>query len=601
MPKRKRGLTPLENQSRTITRRQERRMVQHPQYAARIFPSTVARFSCGPMTRVCQHCRALRFDNESLNCCHNGKVSLPLLSPYPDELRHLLTQKSVESTNFLENIRRYNSAFAMASMGASIVQPPGRGPYCFRIHGQIYHRSGTLHPPPGKPRTYSQLYILEGQQAVQARLSHAENQDCRNDVMQTILNVLQRLNPFVAAYKQMHQIEQEEIERAATEQRSPSTVTMVIKKGKDPRRYNEPRHDEVAAIFVGQNGAPPPDRDIIIYPHGHGPTLLSSWSENCDPMVYPILFPSGDQGYRRDQQHTEQYKTQHRNTITLLQYYAYRLAIRHSFSAIHACGKLFQQYIVDAYVKTEGFRLHYIRTNQTKLRVDLYTGLMDHVRSKAEERHMQPGKIVVLPSSFPGSPRAMQHNYQDAMAIVAKYGKPDLFLTFTCNPKSQDITNNLGPNQRPEHRPDLVARVFKQQLTELLDDILHKHVLGKVAALVYVIEFQKRGLPHTHMLIILESNSKLQHPADIDSIISAEIPDPITNPVLYDIISSTMIHGPCGHLNPKSVCMDKGQCTKAYPKPYQPRTTLAANGYPNYRRADNGRTIKIRSLEVDNR
>ena len=55
---------------------------------------------------------------------------------------------------------------------------------------------------------------------------------------------------------------------------------------------------------------------------------------------------------------------------------------------------------------------------------------------------MPPGIPVVLPSSFSGSPRAMQQNYQDAMAIVAKYGKPDLFLTYTCNPKIREITEN---------------------------------------------------------------------------------------------------------------------------------------------------------------
>ena len=53
-----------------------------------------------------------------------------------------------------------------------------------------------------------------------------------------------------------------------------------------------------------------------------------------------------------------------------------------------------------------------------------------------------PGRIIILPSTFNGSPRAMQQNYQDAMAIVSKFGKPNLFLTFTCNPKCQAITEN---------------------------------------------------------------------------------------------------------------------------------------------------------------
>ena len=48
--------------------------------------------------------------------------------------------------------------------------------------------------------------------------------------------------------------------------------------------------------------------------------------------------------------------------------------------------------------------------------------------------------------------------------IVAKLSKPDLFLTFTCNPKWPEIVANLLPGQTASDRPDLVARVFKLKL-----------------------------------------------------------------------------------------------------------------------------------------
>jgi len=65
---------------------------------------------------------------------------------------------------------------------------------------------------------------------------------------------------------------------------------------------------------------------------------------------------------------------------------------------------------------------------------------MDQLNSRAEESNLQPGRVVILPSTFQGSPHSLQQNYQDAMAIIAKFGKPDLFLTFTCNPKWREIT-----------------------------------------------------------------------------------------------------------------------------------------------------------------
>ena len=74
------------------------------------------------------------------------------------------------------------------------------------------------------------------------------------------------------------------------------------------------------------------------------------------------------------------------------------------FSPIHSGAKLFQQYAVDAYVKTEGCRLYYIRNNQAKLRVELYSDLMDHLQNTAIERNIRIGTPVVLPSTFAGSP-----------------------------------------------------------------------------------------------------------------------------------------------------------------------------------------------------
>lgn len=44
---------------------------------------------------------------------------------------------------------------------------------------------------------------------------------------------------------------------------------------------------------------------------------------------------------------------------------------------------------------------------------------------RAEPMNKTAGVPVILPSSFIGSPRAMNENYQDSMAIIRKYGKPD--------------------------------------------------------------------------------------------------------------------------------------------------------------------------------
>ena len=78
------------------------------------------------------------------------------------------------------------------------------------------------------------------------------------------------------------------------------------------------------------------------------------------------------------------------------------------------------------------------------------------------------------------------------MAIVRALGKPSLFITMTCNPAWEEVTRALLPGQRPEDRPDVVARVFNLKLQRLLDDIKQGAFGGKVGHLS-VIEFQKRG------------------------------------------------------------------------------------------------------------
>ena len=85
---------------------------------------------------------------------------------------------------------------------------------------------------------------------------------------------------------------------------------------------------------------------------------------------------------------------------------------------------------------------------------------------------------------------------------------------------------------------------------------------------MYVVEFQKRGLPHVHMLIWLDSQSKKKLNANVDSFVSAEIPDPIKDPIGYQAVARHMMHGPCGLLNTKSPCMKDMKCSKHFPKKY---------------------------------
>jgi hypothetical protein len=170
---------------------------------------------------------------------------------------------------------------------------------------------------------------------------------------------------------------------------------------RDKRRYNLPVVNEIAVVFVGENGEPPSKRDLVIYPKNEKSKTISFLSPLIDPMVYPILFPKGELGWSPGMEHVKEKQTLKRINLTLDQYYSYKISIKEFFSPIFASGKLFLQYLVDGYVKVEANNLNFIKQNQRQLRVEMYQGLYDHVNSNDTiENCFEPGKVVLLPSSF---------------------------------------------------------------------------------------------------------------------------------------------------------------------------------------------------------
>ncbi|UYV80385.1 hypothetical protein LAZ67_19000038 [Cordylochernes scorpioides] len=287
-----------------------------------------------------------------------------------------------------------------------------------------------------------------------------------------------------------------------------------------------------------------------------------------------------------------------------MNFYSYRLMSRaNRDNHILKCRTLFQQYIVDMYVKIETKRLLFIRLNQTKLRSENYIHLRDAIAT--DENPNDLGKMIILPATFAGSPWHMHEYAQDAMTYVRVYDRPDLFITFTCNPRWEEIRELLLPGQSPSNRPDIIARVFNQKLRALMHFIAKYRVFGASQCWMYSIEWQKRGLPHAHILIWLIDKIT---PDQIDQVISAEIPDIAIDPDLFEVVAKNMIHGPCGAINNNSPCMKDGKCTKRYPRDLHAETITGVDGYPQYRRRstqDGGKCITIKvhniAIEVDNR
>ena len=118
------------------------------------------------------------------------------------------------------------------------------------------------------------------------------------------------------------------------------------------------------------------------------------------------------------------------------------------------------------------------------------------------------------------------------MAICRHFHKPNLFLTMTANPKWPEIIHSLFPGQPATDRPDIVSRVFEQKKKALLK-LINNGFFGTTVAHIHTIEFQKRGLSHIHLLIFLHPQHRIQDSYYINSMISAQLPDPQLQPLLY--------------------------------------------------------------------
>ncbi|XP_071574697.1 uncharacterized protein [Temnothorax nylanderi] len=236
-------------------------------------------------------------------------------------------------------------------------------------------------------------------------------------------------------------------------------------------RFNAPTANEVALVIVGQQFE---QRDIVLQSHDNTLRRISEIHRSYDVLQYPLLFCRGEDGYSIAlPQRDPQTKLPFKNTVSAASFYS--------------------QFLVDMYAKIETERLNYIRNNQAQLRADSYIHLRDAV-GKQDADVAQLGQMVVLPSSFTGGPRYMHERTQDAMTYVRYHGRPDLFITFTCNPKWKDITDVLLSGQKSHDRHDIIARVFHLKVKKMMALLTRAICLEKcVKSIKYICKYVNKG------------------------------------------------------------------------------------------------------------
>lgn len=459
--------------------------------------------STGRMDVPCSCCGALMWIEERKRgsskrnpvfetCCRNGSISLQAFPPPADEIMQLLIGTTAQARHFRRNVRAFNSALAFTSSGAKVdhaLANSRSGVYTYRVQGSVYHLiSRGLIPDDGANAGFAQIYIYDTDFQLERRMQLYPDLD--RGIMSMLQEVLARDNRHVRQFIANN-------ERVLQDEPTQEFELRIGEPAIRDRRYDRPTGSEVAVLLLGDENTGEGERSIILRKRGGGLQRVSQLDRYYDSLHYVLFFPFGEQeGWS--------VKFKENTGVTMSEYYRFHLMRRPGNEFIHLAGRLAQEYVVDAYAKIEESRLQVVRHNQATLRANLYQGVADQVA--AGDR--APGRLLVLPPTFTGGPRYMMRLYQDAMAIVRKLGKPDLFVTMTCNPRWEEIVREAPSTHSDEQYFDLCCRAFRIRLQMLLDLIVKKDFFGKLRGRVHVIEFQKRGLPHAHLLFILDDDSK---------------------------------------------------------------------------------------------
>ncbi|KAL4344186.1 hypothetical protein AHAS_Ahas11G0153200 [Arachis hypogaea] len=149
-------------------------------------------------------------------------------------------------------------------------------------------------------------------------------------------------------------------------------------------------------------------------------------------------------------------------------------------------------------------RLKFFRCKQPQLRVDKYKCLHESLIN-GDVDAARLGKRIILPSTFTGGPKYMMNNCKDAFTICRYAGYLTNFITMTCNPEWDEIKTKVTPiGLKAEDLPDILCQVFKIKLNGLIDDLKGRKIFD-----VCTLKFQKRGLPHAHIVLFMINEFKL--------------------------------------------------------------------------------------------
>lgn len=252
---------------------------------------------------LCLECSAKHFkaerprDGQFEKCCKKGRVRFNTPQPPPALLARLYRGNDIQSQNFLDHPRDFNSAMSFTSCAwGRDARPPGQlvqnpGPAAVQhqaanraqtstpgfnvvtVHGALYHYQGPLEVGEHDTPAFAQLLFLDKdiaaghrQEAVAHR--YGGTSPLRLEILEDLHEMLEQFNPFIGIYKtareRLRQARQQDGDfRLVLNPR----LSLVMRPGADRRRENLPTVDEVAGLIPDELDTPG-RRDVVLAVRG---------------------------------------------------------------------------------------------------------------------------------------------------------------------------------------------------------------------------------------------------------------------------------------------------------------------------------------------
>lgn len=540
---------------------------------------------------ACPRCGVILLTGEKAGfCCGpDGKFgrAIPRLPPLPAQFDTFLDDPRLSGSS-----RPLNLLFSFASMETSEPFPENFGQHAFvAIQGRVYHRIRPTHE-----NNAIRWILYDGFLA-----NEAPHRNWANllpiEWIEAVREALLEVNPFALALKTLGSL---------SPSVCPTAHISLQDTGNTPEiaailNYNNTTLSQVNARTM-----------IVIQRNGHNQTIAAT-SRFWEPLAYPLLFPHGTFGWgipggnaitgTHPGSHNElgdnnglhlngaviaeedvrnvQNVGEDGGDVTTTQLWHYRVHLLRE-KRFRYFGRLTNEYLVDMFSRNLDCRLSFIRQNQNRVRQE------DAVLMG--EQNVPDTENVYLPATFLGSWRWASSQISDCLAIAAALGGPTFFITITCNSEWEEIKSRQGIGQDHTDIPIDVVRVFKRKLTlfERALSTMFPNSGGQIYA-IHSVEFQKRGLPHAHILTKFRRDCVT--PEDIDSVISAEVPDDTEDARL--VLTYMVHHHPPDDKPMSKYCQRTGKdgkryCRFGYPQPLQSTTTIDDLGRVHYRRRHPG-------------